>query len=150
MNYNDRINNFRRIALTGLATSLYNEDSVTATELSLKTAKKARECMEVVKGLCDTVQELIETLDVDLEYNEESEELTLTHRLKKLANEANECYYSPFNEDAMTALELAGCTARHVNECIRLINEFADCLAEFTETYNIGYDENGKMLIIGE
>lgn len=149
MNYLDQIRNFKNIALVGMSQSIYNEDATTAMELTLITAKKARECMEVVHGLCEMIEALNVHFDVD--YTEEEKELNLTleARLEEVKTEADKCYSTPFNEDAMSVLELAGCTAQHVNECIRVINMFADVVKDVMTRTGIAYDEENKMIILG-
>lgn len=53
-----------------------------------------------------------------------------------------------YNEDAMTAIELAGVTACKVNECVEAINKIVDLLDEIV-TNNILYDaENERITIL--
>ena len=48
MTFRDRLLKLKNIALVSYATSIYNEDSMTATELTLLSSKKVRECMKAV------------------------------------------------------------------------------------------------------
>ena len=46
------------------------------------------------------------------------------------------CRASIINEDAMTALELAGCTAKKVNEVVDLFNQMLDLIDKISAHYD--------------
>lgn len=46
------------------------------------------------------------------------------------------CRASIINEDAMTALELAGCTAKKVNEVVDLVNQMLDLIDKISAHYD--------------
>ena len=52
-----------------------------------------------------------------------------------------------YNEDAMTAIELAGVTACKVNECVNAINMIVEVLDTITSN-NVLYDENQEQITI--
>lgn len=132
------------MSLVSFATSIYQEDSVTATQLMNETAKKTREIMQAVEDLAT----MVESIALKVGYSEEEAELQLTiaEKLTTIKEEATACYNSVYHEDAMTAIELAGCTAKHVNECIRIVNMLADTI---TQLYTLGYNETDKEIVIG-
>lgn len=150
MTFRDKITNFRNIALVGMATSIYNEDSMTATELTLVSAKKVRECMQVISGLCDLVETMSEKLELTYDENNQELNLSLRAQIEAIKTDATNCYASPYNENAMTSLELAGCTAKQVNECVRIVNMLTDTLYQMAGMIDMAYDENNQELTVGD
>jgi len=65
--------------------------------------------------------------------------------IMRLKAYAATCRASIINEDAMTALELAGCTAKKVNEVISLVNEMLTMIEQLHEAY---YDPDAETLAI--
>lgn len=66
--------------------------------------------------------------------------------LRALAITAKTCIY---NEDAMTAIELAGQTACKVNECVEAINAIIDAIEDITMELGFVYDETTESLTLG-
>ena len=147
MELRDRISRFQNYALTN-ATSLYNEDSRTAQQLAIQSANKIKECLLAVEDLTVAIENIQKYLK--MEYAEESEEIVLTieQSVKNIKDQVNASYVSIFNEDAMTTGELAGCTAKAVNECLKAINMLADLVLDISDNV-ITYDIDGQMLILG-
>ena len=148
MNFREKIERFKRIALVGYTTSIYNEDSMTATELTWENTRKVRECMQVTAELCDMVSALIDS--VNLEYSEEQQEinLSLKARFEEIKTESINCFINPFHENSMSALELAGENSAHINECVRLINKMSATLVDFVDNLGLEYDETNKEITI--
>lgn len=53
-----------------------------------------------------------------------------------------------YNEDAMTAIELAGVTACKVNQCVDAINEMLDFIEKITIETSIGYNASDESVTI--
>lgn len=58
-----------------------------------------------------------------------------------------------YNEEAMTAIELAGATACKVNQCVECINEITATLEELSTDLEaigtiVGYDVDNEELIV--
>ena len=53
-----------------------------------------------------------------------------------------------YNEDAMTALELAGVTACKVNECIEVVNALCDVVEEIHHDYTLQYNPSDESVTI--
>lgn len=148
MNFRDKLANFRRIALVGYTTSIYNEDSMTATELTHENTKKVQECMQVTAEMCDLVEAIIN--EFNLNYSEEQQEINLgiKARLEEIKTESINCFISPFHENALSALELAGENSAHINECVRLTNKMSATLLDFVDNLGFEYDETNKEITI--
>lgn len=148
MNIKDRILNFQRFALTNSA-SIYNEDSMTAQQLNIATANKMKECLVAVDDLATAIENMKTALK--LNYNGDSEELeiTLDTKITAIKEQVNASYVHIFNENAMTSLELAGCTAKAVNECIKAVNMLSDLVLEVNEVIALGYLAEQEMMILG-
>ena len=74
--------------------------------------------------------------------------MTLSERIEQLrayAITAKTCIY---NEDAMTAIELAGQTACKVNECADAINAIIDIIENITLELGFVYDEKTESLTL--
>lgn len=69
------------------------------------------------------------------------------NKIEELRAHALTCRASIYNEDAMTAIELAGCTAKKVNEVIDLINEMLDLLESLDVIPNT-YNEDSETLVV--
>ena len=53
-----------------------------------------------------------------------------------------------YNEDAMTALELAGVTACKVNQCVDAINEMLDLIEKVSFEHSLGYNSDSESVTI--
>lgn len=147
MTLKDRILNFQRYALTN-SVSVYNEDGMTAQQLAIKSANKIKECMLAISDLAEAIENIEKFLKIN--YASESEELTLTieQKVQEIKSQVNTCYVNIFNENAMTSLELAGQTAKSVNECLKVVNMLSDLVLEISDNV-ITYDLSTETLTIG-
>ena len=147
MNFKDRILNFQRYALTNM-TSVYQEDAMTAQELNIKTAQKIVECLKEVEVLATAIENIKKFLQ--MEYEDQSEELVINieQAVADIKTQVNNSYIHVFDENAMTASELAGCMARNVNECLKAVNMLSDLVLEINDNI-ITYDIGAEMLTIG-
>lgn len=148
MTFKDKIARFHAFALTTM-TSLYNEDSMTAQQLNIANANKIKECLLMVDDLATGISNIKDFLKIS--YNEENEELELTigQKVEELKTQVNNAYVCIFNEDAMTSLELAGHTARAINECIKAVNMLSDLVLEVNDFVALNYVPEEEMLIVG-
>lgn len=69
----EKINKLRAFALTA-KTAIYNEDAMTAIELSGQTACKVNECVEVINQMLDITADLARGIN----YDPDNEEIILT------------------------------------------------------------------------
>ena len=69
------------------------------------------------------------------------------NKIEELRALALTCRASVYNEDAMTAIELAACTAKKVNEVIDLVNGILDLLESLDVIPNT-YNENSETLVV--
>lgn len=147
MNIKDSILNFQRYALTNM-TSVYGEDALTAQELNIKTASKIVECLKEVEVLATAIENIKKFLQ--MEYNEESAELVISieQAVADIKTQVNSSYINIFDENAMTASELAGAMACKVNECLKAVNMLSDLVLEINDNI-ITYDIGAEMLTIG-
>lgn len=148
MNIKDRILNFQRFALTN-STSIYNEDSMTAQQLNIATANKIKECLITVDDLATAIENMKTALKLNYNGDTEELELTLDAKITAIKDQVNASYVCIFNEDAMTSIELAGNTAKAVNECIKAVNMLSDLVLEVNEIITLGYIAEQEMMIIG-
>ena len=58
------------------------------------------------------------------------------------------CKTAIYNEDAMTAIELAGCTAKKVNEVVDVVNKMIDIIDELAGLHDVEYDEATESLVL--
>lgn len=72
----------------------------------------------------------------------------MTEKIAKVRALALTARAAIYNEDAMTAIELAGVTACKVNECVEAINGMLDLLEVVNRELSIGYDADGEALTI--
>ena len=147
MELRDRIMRFQNYALTN-STGLYNEDSMTAQQLAIQSANKIKECMIAIDDLATAIENIQKFLQMN--YEEESEQVVITIEqcVKEIKNHVNSSYVHIFNEDAMTSGELAGCTAKAVNECLKAVNMLSDLVLDINDNV-ITYDSDNNMLILG-
>ena len=148
MTIKDRILNFQRFALTN-STSIYNEDSMTAQQLNIATANKMKECLLAVDDLATAIENMKEALKLNYNGDSEELELTLTEKVTAIKDQVNSSYVHIFNENAMTSIELAGCTAKAVNECIKAVNMLSDLVLEVNEIIIMNYIDEEEMLDLG-
>lgn len=139
---------FQAYALTNSA-SIYNEDSMTAQQLNIASANKIKECLLAVDDLATAIENMKSALKLNYDGDTEELELTLDAKITAIKDQVNNSYVCIFNEDAMTSLELAGNTARAVNECLKSINMLADLVIEVNKLIALGYLESEEMLIVG-
>lgn len=106
MNFRDKILKFNAYALTS-ATSVYNEDSMTAQQLAITSANKVKECLTMVDALAEAIENIKNFLKIN--YNEDSEELELTiqGKIDEIRLQVTNTYACMFDEDSMSTLELA-------------------------------------------
>ena len=74
MNITEKIAQIRAYALTA-KTCIYNEDAMTAIELSGVTACKVNECIEAINSILDIIENVINANG--LKYDPETENLTI-------------------------------------------------------------------------
>ena len=138
---------FQTFALTN-SVSIYNEESKTAQGLMIQCTKKIQECMKILSVYAEMIENIQKFLK--MEYEEESNELvmTLEQKVEALKVQINNSYVDIYNECAMTSGELAGHTAKAVNECLKACNMLGDLLVEINDNV-ITYDIDNNMLIVG-
>lgn len=74
---------------------------------------------------------------------------TIYERLHQIRAYALTAKTAIYNEDAMTAIELAGVTACKVNECVNAINELVALVEQITmESTGIRYDASEEAAVI--
>ena len=147
MNYKDQIRMFQTYALTN-SVGLYNEESKTAQGLMIQCTKKIQECMKILSLYGDMLSNIQSFLHMN--YEEQSEELvmSLEQKVTDLKVQINNSYVDIYNECAMSSGELAGHTARAVNECLKACNMLGDLIVELNDQV-ITYDINSEMLTVG-
>ena len=77
--------------------------------------------------------------------------MTLAEQITQLRAYALTAKTAIYNEDAMTAIELAGQTACKVNECVEVINNMLDLLDALIKEFDIAgvqYDPATENIII--
>lgn len=77
--------------------------------------------------------------------------MTYLTKIEELRAYALTCRASIYNEDAMTAIQLAGCTAKKVNEVVDLVNSMLDLLEKIAAEADIlpnEYDETSETLVV--
>lgn len=115
----DCIKNIDNFALTG-STSIYGEDTVTAQQLLIKSAKKVKECVNVCEKLYENNYTVITQ---ELTYNAEQEELAIKSIKLSLTNASAyvQRFFYLFNENSKSPIELAGNINSAINECLTVI-----------------------------
>lgn len=148
MNFRDRITRFRNFALT-CSTSLYNEDSMTAQQLNIKSSEKIIECLNMVDTLATGIENINSFLKIN--YNEDAEELELTigQQIEALREQVNNSFVCVYDEDSMSALEQAGRMAKAVNECVKTVNMLTDLVEEVNDLIALKYVPAEQMLVVG-
>ena len=143
----DKIIKFRAYAMAH-NTTLYNEDSITAQQLNIRTADKIAECLQTVNDLAIAIENIKAYLKIT--YNEDAEELELTFgkKIEEIKTQVNNSYVCLFDENSMTALELAGNTARAVNECLKAVNMLCDLVVDLNDTIALNYSPEDSMLTL--
>jgi hypothetical protein len=96
---------------------LFNEDSKSFIELAAIVNKKINEGLQAIEKAYDVLATL-EDLEVSTELKNE------------LKNHVNACYVNVFDDCSMTTLELAGATARNVNDFVTAINLLSDVIEQ--------------------
>lgn len=71
-----------------------------------------------------------------------------SEQLEKIRAYALTAKATIYNEDAMTALELAGVTACKVNQCVDAINALCDLVEEIQIDIALRYDPDGEGITI--
>lgn len=144
----DSLRRFQRYALTN-SVGVYNEDSMTAQQLNIATANKIKECLLAVDNLALALENMKE--QIGLKYDGDSEELVLSlqEKIDDIREQVNSSYVCIFNENAMTSIELAGSTAKAVNECLKAVNMLIDVVFEVNDKLALSYANNSEMLILG-
>ena len=77
--------------------------------------------------------------------------MTYAERIEQLRAYALTCKAAIYNEDAMTSIQLAGCTAKKVNEVVDLVNEMLNMVEALMQESGMlphEYDDNNETLII--
>lgn len=105
-------------ALTGHY-SRYLEDSLTAQNLLMRTAKKTRECVNIVDNLTDAVA--LAYVDTVQSYDPATEELAVAEvvKISLFKGKTSARWYILFNENAKSFIELTGNVNKAVNECLK-------------------------------
>ena len=149
MSVMDKLIRFKAYAMTNSNIGVYNEDAMTSNRLQIVTADKVKECLEQVNVLTEAITNIQETLSI--KYTEETEELEVTigSRVAEIKEQVNASYVCIYNEDAMTQLELAGQTAKAVNECLKAINMLTDLVLDINNFLLLHYVEGDEMIILG-
>lgn len=148
MNFRDKIERFHRFALT-CSTGIYNEDSMTAQQLNIASANKIKECLLMVDDLATGIANIKDFLQINYDDMAEELEITIGQKVEKLKEQVNNSYVHIVNEDARTNLELAGCTAKAVNECVKAVNMLSDLVLEVNDFIAFNYVPDQQMLVIG-
>ena len=74
--------------------------------------------------------------------------MTTLEKIEKLRAYALTAKTSIYNEDAMTAIQLAGQTACKVNECVDAINLMLEIFTEVSAIVGFNYNETDEELSI--
>ena len=74
--------------------------------------------------------------------------MNFTQEIAKIRLYAMTAKTAIYNEDAMTAIELAGCTASKVNECVDAINGILAILEKLSENNGFAYDPIEEKIIL--
>lgn len=196
--------NLDNYAVTSNA-SRYNEDSLTAHNLIMRTAKRTKQAIQLLKSLYDGITAMYSNLKA--EYVESLEELDLAliktipydnpsyltryyflfnedakglielagdinksvnngftayaemitqlsningieDKLKELENYVDSCDIAIYDECSYTTLELAGHTAKNVNDFITAVNMLEDIVKFINNSkLTIDYDSDNEMII---
>lgn len=148
MNIRDKIAKFRAFALAS-HTTLYNEDSMTVSQLTIECNKKVSECMEYLLELTQEVEGMKSALGLD--YDSESEELTvktIEEKVQAIKTQADSCYVNIVDEDSMTAIEQVGRAMCMINECIKSINMLGDLILEIKDKTGLNYNSEAEELTV--
>ena len=148
MDFRDRIARFNNFALTN-SLGVYNEDSMTAQELNIRSANKIKECLLAVEDYGKAIENIKDFLAINYNDKEEELELSIGQKVADLKEQVNTSYVHIFNENAMTQMELAGCTAKAVNECIKAVNMLGDLVLEVNDFVALNYVPEQQMLVVG-
>lgn len=148
MQFNDKLNNFRRYALTS-NTSIYNEDAVTAQGLLMECRKTIAECMKEVNRSSERLKVIEDNLSISYDGDIEELKLSITNAVALIKEQVESSYTSLFNEDAMTNLENSGQMAKAVNECVKAVNLLSDTVDLITDHLKLTYDGNNEEITIG-
>lgn len=148
MNLRDRIARFHNFALTNNL-SIYNEDSTTAQKLTIDCVNKMKECLLMVDDLAKGIENIKDFLQLNYNEKEEELELTIGQKVAELKEQVNASYVCVFDENAMSTLELAGNTAKAVNECIKAVNMLSDLVLEVNDFIALNYVPGEEMLVVG-
>lgn len=148
MNIKDKLLKFQRFGLTN-TTGTYNEDSMTAQELNLINANKIKECLEAVELQRQAIENMKEAILLKYTGDTEELEITIDTQIAEIRKQVDASYVCIYNEDAMDNLELAGHTARAVNECLKAINMMTDVIVSINNSLLLGYIPEEEMAILG-
>ena len=115
-------------ALTGNV-SRYNEDSLTAQQLLMKSARRTKDALHLLKSLYDGVKSMYTTLE--LNYDNKTEALSIADATKIPFSSALPIrkYYFLFNENSKAFIELAGDIAKVINEGLNAFTEITTKLS---------------------
>ena len=148
MNLRDKIARFHNFALTNHL-SLYDEKSVTAQQLAIASADKMKECLLMVDELSTAIENIKDFIGMRYDGTTEILELTIEQKVAELKEQVNSSYVHIFDENAMTIDELAGNTAKAVNECIKAVNMLSDIVLEVNNFVALNYVSTEEMLVVG-
>lgn len=148
MNIKDKLLKFQRFGLTN-TTGTYNEDSMTAQELNLINANKIKECLEAVELQRQAIENLKGSILLNYAGDTEELELTIDSQVEAIKKQVDSSYVCIFNECAMDNLELAGHTARAINECLKAINMMTDLIISVNDSIILNYVEGEEMAVLG-
>lgn len=142
----DELKQIKRFSFSTTLVGVTNEDNISAVELNAANTRKVNECVAVINMLCDKCNTIMANLNIEVE----NEELKITfaamlEQLKKDSVKLAECTVDPFSSNAMSALEAAACTTKHVNQCARITNELAAAMQQIETAFDLKV-ENEELI----
>lgn len=137
--------------LTTKFVSNIDEDSLTVVELSSRIVAKVNECAVILNNLCEQYEELITRLGFSVESGELS--LSVQQEFEAIKRDSLALVKetrSAYNTDALSAIELAGCTANQVNKCASLINRLVNNVDSMGDALGLHVENEELFLNKGE
>lgn len=126
--------NLDNFALTGNVSRI-NEDSLTAQQLLIRSARKSRECLRLLAKLGYSIKTAQE--ETVKEYDAWAEELTLYDKVILTAKDIPitfNRFYFLFAENSKSLIELAGDINKAINECLTFIDKLCGLLLNIDPT----------------
>ena len=118
-------------ALTG-NTSRYNEDSFTAQNLLIKSARRTKECVHLLTNINEGIKGLVNVTSTS--YNAKLEELAIANKLKIIYDktQAIRRWYFLINENSKSLIELASDINKVINDMLTTLPEIVALLKNIT------------------